>query len=220
MKVSFKKSLIVAGLAAAGISNVNAVVTTSAQTNDKIIIGCTAPSAGTAGALVYSVDAISSNPNASGATISLPSAVAFGQSCTGALNTLLNANTAGTSSWTVDTVPPGSLTPLQTGSSYALQTFTLHNTGGTASVSNSVAIVGCAAPATGGALVYSVDASGLQNSTIAGNLAALTIGSQYCSQAVTKATGQLNTGNSGAAASSWNVYVNGTGYALTQYLVQ
>lgn len=221
MNDKFAKSALAAGIAAAAGYSVDASALSLAPVAaDKVILGCTVPSAGTTVATVYSVDAVSSA--SSSYTISLPTAAAVGQSCAGAIAALTSV-TVGTGNILFDTT---SVTPANfaiPGSGYSLSTYTFAATTTPSTATAAVGYVGCAAPGTTGATVYSVDSTNISSSNVT-NIAGLNaLVGKPCSYALAVAGKSGTSGfapNSSTFAGQAILTINSNGYALNQYTFQ
>jgi hypothetical protein len=192
--------------------------------NDVVILGCSVPSAGTTVATVYSVDAYSTSSSAY--TISLPTAVAVGSSCAGAI-AALGTVTVGTGTilfaplgGNAGLVPTNQAIP---GTGYSLQEFNFTAITTTSSavvtVSGGMGFVGCSAPGSTGATVYSVDATNVVSVTAITALNAMV--GKPCSWAVARANSASNTGFGTTSLVGETVLnINSNGYSLNQYSFQ
>ncbi len=212
MNNTFAKTALAAGvLAGLGYADSSMALSLAPQAADVVVLGCGVPSAGTTVATVYSVDAVSSA--GSTYTISLPTAVAVGSSCAGAIAALGNESLNGYFfSSTAGYSPVNQAIP---GSGYSLQAFTFEAT--TAADTDAyVGFVGCSAPNASGATVYSVDATNVASVTAITTLNALV--GKPCSFGLAKADSDAPTGFGANTMTTETVLnINSTGYSLNQY---
>lgn len=213
MNNTFAKTALAAGvLAGLGYADSSMALSLAPQAADVVVLGCGVPSAGTTVATVYSVDAVSSA--GSTYTISLPTAVAVGSSCAGAIAALGNTSLNGY----FFTSTSGSYSPVNQaipGSGYSLQAFTFEAT--TAADTDAyVGFVGCSAPNSAGATVYSVDATNVTSVTAITTLNALV--GKACSYGLAKADSDAPTGfGNGTMTGETVLNINSSGYSLNQY---
>lgn len=211
MNNTFAKTALAAGvLAGLGYADSSMALSLVPNANDVVVLGCSVPSAGTTVATVYSVDAVSSVSSIY--TISLPTAVAVGQSCAGAIAALGNTAVGGYYFSSDNYSPVNQAIP---GSGYSLQAFTFEaNTA--ADTTAYVGFVGCTAPSSGGATVYSVDTTNVTNVTSITSLNALV--GKPCSYALARADSAAGTGFGTASMTTETVLnINSNGYSLNQY---
>lgn len=222
MNNTFAKTALAAGVLA-GLGYADSSVALSLVPNtsgDAMVLGCAVPSAGTTVATVYSIDAVSSTSSAY--TISLPTAVAVGSSCAGALaalGTVAVNNDSTPVYWAPaldDSNPTVQAIP---GSGYTLQQFNLQTTTTVNNSLGSIGFVGCSAPSSTGATVYSVDSTNV--TSVTGITALNAMVGKPCSWAVAKANSASNTGFGAASLEGQVVLnINSSGYSLNQYTFQ
>jgi hypothetical protein len=213
---TFAKTALAAGvLAGLGYADASMALSLVPNTNDVVVLGCSVPSAGTTVATVYSIDAVSTG--GSTYTISLPTAVAVGQSCTAAISALETSPVvagvyfvpaAGNAQPTVQAIP---------GTGYTLQQFNFTAAASPVGATSQVAgFVGCAAPSSAGATVYSVDSGTAPAATTITAVNALV--GKPCSWAVAKANSAAGTGfGAGSLLGETVLNINSNGYSLNQY---
>lgn len=232
---TFAKSALAAGVVAAlSYAQPSMAASLAPVASDVVILGCSVPSAGTTVATVYSVDQVSSQNSTY--TISLPTTVATGRSCAGAIKALGTTTTAGITQGNI-TLGAGVFAAANTetvgaptvqsipNTSYAVQVFTFNGQGATGSTYNQgVGFIGCAAAGATGATVYSVDTTNQANASSTVSLNAL-VGAP-CSYALAVAGEGYSYGFGGVNATGVEpagqavLNVNSTGYSLNQYTFQ
>jgi hypothetical protein len=221
---TFAKNALAAGVVAAlSYAQPSLAASLPPASTDVVVLGCSVPSAGTTVATVYSVDAVSTTNSTY--TISLPTAVAVGSSCAGALaalgNTAVNSLyfAPNTSTAAADAALP--VVQAIPGTGYALQEFTLTATATQQTGLAALGYIGCAAPGNTGATVYSVDTTNQVNASSIASLQALV--GKPCSWALAKAASASNTGfapTSVKPAGHSVLNINSNGYSLNQYTFQ
>lgn len=235
MNKKFAKTAIAVGIVAAGLhAEASFAASQPAVAGDTVVIGCSVPSSGATGGLVYIVDATSSvSTSAATYSISLPAAVAAGQSCAAAIQAITTGAAKGATGVYFHPVNPVSgqtnsvtttaeaVSVPNTGYGLVAHTFIANATDNIGNVISPV-FVGCTAgTTTAGSTVYSVDTSAvaepLNIATIQGALG------KPCSQGLatvaqsTAGAGVVFTLTGGGAS---NVIIPSVGYSLNLYTFQ
>lgn len=219
MKNNFAKTALVAGIASTFAGQAPAA-SVPATAGDNIIVSCVVPGAGSTAAGNATVWAVDATSQAGTNTISLPTAVAAGRSCTAALQAL---NTAATLPNTSIGLVSRGFTPLAVavpGTGYGIQEYTFTAGTNVAATQLNVVQIGCNAPsATTGATVYSVDIQGATSLTAAQTASVQAVVGLPCSQGLSNARSAIGDQTTAVPVGT-ELYLFTGGYALTQYTVQ